>query len=73
MRWAGHVSQNIFVGKPEGRDYSENLVVDGMIILQRILEKWGRNVWTGFNWLCQAVVNMGMKHSCSIKGGEFLY
>jgi hypothetical protein len=29
----------ILVGKPEGRNYSEDLVVDGRIILEWILEK----------------------------------
>jgi hypothetical protein len=30
---------NIFVGKPEGRDYLEDLGVDGKIMLKCILEK----------------------------------
>jgi hypothetical protein len=33
------------------RDYSENLGVVGMIMLQWILGKHGRKVWTGFIWL----------------------
>jgi len=32
----------------KGRDHSEELGVDGRIILERILEKWDRKVWTGF-------------------------
>jgi len=41
MRWVGHVARmgamrnayNILVGRPEGKDHSENLRVDGRIIL----------------------------------------
>jgi hypothetical protein len=35
------------VGKPEGRDHSEFPVVNGKIILEWIIGKWGRKVWTG--------------------------
>jgi hypothetical protein len=38
---------NILVGKPEGRDHSE----DGKIISEWILRKWGGKVWTGYIWL----------------------
>jgi hypothetical protein len=31
----------------KGRDYSEDLRVDGKIILERILDKYGGKVWTG--------------------------
>jgi hypothetical protein len=31
----------------KGRDHSEDLVVDGEIILERILVKEGRKMWTG--------------------------
>jgi hypothetical protein len=48
MRWAGHVarmgemknSYRIFVENPEG-DYSEDLGIDGCIIIKYILLKWG--------------------------------
>jgi hypothetical protein len=30
----------IVVGEPEGRDYSEDLDVDGEIILEGIVRKW---------------------------------
>jgi hypothetical protein len=33
------------------RDHSEDLVVDGKIILEWILEKYGGKVWIGFTWL----------------------
>jgi hypothetical protein len=33
------------------RDHSEDLEVDGRIILNWILRKYGGNVWNGFNWL----------------------
>jgi hypothetical protein len=47
MRWAGHVVQmgqmrnvyKILVGKPGGRDISEDLGVDGKIISDFILNK----------------------------------
>jgi hypothetical protein len=35
----------------KGRDHSENLGVDGMIILEWILQKYDGNLWTGFIWL----------------------
>jgi len=38
----------IFVGKPEGKNYSEDLGVDGKIILEWILRKWNVEVWTGY-------------------------
>jgi hypothetical protein len=39
------------VGKPEGRDHSEDLDIDRRIILEWILGKWGERLWTGFIWL----------------------
>jgi hypothetical protein len=39
------------VGKLKARDQSEDLDVDGRIILECILWKLGRNLWTGFIWL----------------------
>jgi len=35
----------------KGRDHSENLSVDGRIILEWILEKENWKLWTGFSWL----------------------
>jgi hypothetical protein len=34
-----------------GRDYSEDPGIDGRIILEWILGKLDRKVWTGFIWL----------------------
>jgi hypothetical protein len=34
-----------------GIDHSEDLAIDGKIILEWILGKWGRKLWTGFIWL----------------------
>jgi hypothetical protein len=59
MRWAGHVAcvgemrnaYKILVRKPEERNLSEDLSVAGRIILEWILGKVGRKVWTGFVWL----------------------
>jgi hypothetical protein len=47
MRWAGHVASvgkmrnmySILVGSLKGRDHSEDIGVDGKIILEWILEK----------------------------------
>jgi hypothetical protein len=35
----------------KGRDDSEDLDVDGMLILKRLLGKLGGKMWTGFIWL----------------------
>jgi hypothetical protein len=54
MRWAEHVGcvgemiNTIFwLEALKGRDHSENLGVDGKIILVLILEKQGGNLWSG--------------------------
>jgi hypothetical protein len=39
---------NILVEKMKGRGHSEELGVDGRIILEQILGKWGRKKCTGF-------------------------
>jgi hypothetical protein len=52
VKWMGHVARmgkmrhayNIFVGKHEGRDHSEDLGVED-------LGEMGRKLWTGFIWL----------------------
>jgi hypothetical protein len=60
MRWSGHVARmaeirnayKIVIGKREGkRDHAEDLGVDGRIILECLLGKYGGNVLTGFIWL----------------------
>jgi hypothetical protein len=40
---------NVLVGKPE--DHLKDLRLDGKIILERTLGKYGGMVWTGFIWL----------------------
>jgi hypothetical protein len=39
------------LGSLKGRDYSEDLGVDGRIILKRNFGKWGWRVWIGLIWL----------------------
>jgi hypothetical protein len=39
------------VGKPKGRDLSEELGIDGRIILKWILGKQGGKVWIRCIWL----------------------
>jgi hypothetical protein len=40
-----------FVRKPEGKNHSEDLVVDGRILLEWLLEKQGGRVWIRCIWL----------------------
>jgi hypothetical protein len=58
MRWAGHVAlkerrgvYRVLVGKHEGKNHSEDPVVNGKIILRWILRKWDGWAWTGLIWL----------------------
>jgi hypothetical protein len=37
--------------KLDGRDDAKDLDVDGKVILERILQKQGGMLWTGFIWL----------------------
>jgi hypothetical protein len=56
MGWVGHVawtgevrnSYIFFVGNWKGTDHLEDLGIDGKIILEWILGKYGGRVWTGF-------------------------
>jgi len=41
----------ILEGKPEWKDHSEVLDIDGRITLEGILGKQDRKLWTGFIWL----------------------
>jgi hypothetical protein len=41
----------LWSGNLKGRDHSEDIGVDGMIILKRILEEQGWKMWIGFIWL----------------------
>jgi hypothetical protein len=61
------------------RDHSEDLGVDGKIILECIIGKQGGKVWSGFIWLMTGTsepVAVSCEHGNeplgSIKGGEFL-
>jgi hypothetical protein len=59
MRWAGDVARmgeisnacSMLVEKLKGRDQLQNLGIDGNIILEWILGRYGGKVWTGFIWL----------------------
>jgi len=42
---------NILVGKPERKRPCGNLGIDGRIILEWFLGKYGGKVWTGCIWL----------------------
>jgi hypothetical protein len=39
------------VRKPEGKNHSEDLGVNGKILLRWILEKQDGKTWNGFTWL----------------------
>jgi hypothetical protein len=44
-------AHNILVGNMKGRDHLEYVGVDGRIILEWILGKYGGKVWTRCIWL----------------------
>jgi hypothetical protein len=56
IRWVGHVARleamrnayNILVGKSEGKRPLRRSRLDGRIILEWILGKYGGKLWTGF-------------------------
>jgi hypothetical protein len=41
----------IFIGNLKGREFSEDLGVDGRVILEWMLGKYGGKMWTGCMWL----------------------
>jgi len=41
----------VFVGKPEGKSYLEDLGMDGCSVLKWICKKWDGEVWIGLVWL----------------------
>jgi hypothetical protein len=53
---------NIFVGKPEVRDHSEDIGVNGQIILDWMLGKHSGKVWTGRIWLSKGTVAGSFEH-----------
>jgi hypothetical protein len=46
-----NISYKVLVGNLKERDGLEDLVIDGRIILELILNKWNGRVWIGFIWL----------------------
>jgi hypothetical protein len=54
MKWMRHVAgigkiryyTKFWLVNIKGTDHSEDIVVDGRIILEWIAGKWGRNLWT---------------------------
>jgi hypothetical protein len=60
----------------KGRDHSEDMGIDGKIILEWILEKCGGKLWLGFIWLRIGTSGILCEHgnetTGSIKDGEFL-
>jgi hypothetical protein len=66
----------ILVGNVNGRDHSEDLGVDGKIMLEWILGKSCGKVWAGCMWLrigtSGGLSERDNEPSSSIKGGEFL-
>ena len=55
MSWAGNVAgmgkrrgtYRALMGKPEGKDHLQNLVVDGRTVMKWIFKKWDGESWTG--------------------------
>jgi hypothetical protein len=45
------VHTELWLEMPNGRDHSEDIGIDGKIILECILGKYGEKVWTRFIWL----------------------
>jgi hypothetical protein len=54
------------------KDYSENLHVDGRIILNIIIRKEGGRMWTAVMWLRTRTCEHYNEPSSSIKGKEFV-
>jgi hypothetical protein len=61
---------------PEGKDYLQDLGLDGKIISKWIFNKWDGKAWIGLIWLRigtgWGACECGNEHSGSIKCGEFL-
>jgi hypothetical protein len=67
----------IFISKLNGRVHSENLGVNGKIILEWMLGIFVWKVWCGCIWIRKRTsvggcCEHGNERSSSIKGGEFL-
>jgi hypothetical protein len=55
----------------KGRVHSEDLGIEGKIILERILGRYGGRVWSGYGSVADPCEH-GNEPSASIKGEEFL-
>jgi hypothetical protein len=51
MHERGENAYKVLFRNPKGRDCLEDLGIDGKVMLEWILGKWGGKVWTGFIWL----------------------
>jgi hypothetical protein len=47
----GEMHTGVWYGDMMGRDHSEDLGLDGRIILKLIFKEWNGDAWTGFLWL----------------------
>jgi len=65
-------TQKVLVGKLEGKRPLGRLYVYGWAVLERILEKQGGKIWTGFIWLRTETGEHGNEPSGSTEDGEFL-
>jgi len=52
--------RNAYRKNLKGRDHFEDLDVDGSLILEWILEKWGESVRIGYIWLGSIETSVGL-------------
>jgi hypothetical protein len=80
MKWVGHAARMGIITKAynfssenmTGGDHTDELGVDGEVILECILGKWSGKVWTACIWLRRAVVSTVMNFRVPRTVGNFL-